>query len=87
MLMSICLVDISRNFPLARFERRALTLAVRQRLLSIAYRHRQKREIGPAMTSVYQSLNYGFEGRQITEFAKIVVSAFNATVSNRTACL
>ena len=76
-----------KELSLTRFERKVLTLAIRQRLLSIAYRHRQKREIGPAMTSVYKSLNYGFEGRQITEFAKIVVSAFNATVSKRAACL
>ena len=76
-----------KELSLSRSERRALTLAIRQRLLSIAYRQRKKREIGPAMTSVFQSLYYGFNGRQITEFAKIVFSAFSATVSKRAACL
>jgi glycosyltransferase involved in cell wall biosynthesis len=76
-----------KELSLSRFERRALTLALRQRLLSIAYRHRQKREIGMAMASVCQSLYYGLNGRQITEFAKIVFSALSATVSKRAASL
>ena len=58
-----------------RSERRLLNLTVRDRLLSAAYRHRQKQEILPALACIARSVGCGLDTRHIRELAKTAVAA------------
>ncbi len=63
------------ELPLTRSEKQTLLRTIRKRLLSMAYRHRQQGDIGPALACVCKSVRYGLDHRQPTEIAKIVATA------------